>query len=57
MNDDIEIFISKIECTECDPNNDYVCFDHEREWIKEKYPNAVYTDRLTWEVDGKEVEL
>jgi len=41
----------------CDPINEYLCFDHEREAIKEKYPNAVYTDQCTWEVDGKEVEL
>ena len=49
-------YIIETNCL-CDPINDYVCYDHEREAIKEKYPNAVYTDQCTWEVDGKEVEL
>ena len=56
-NNEISIIEAESDCTECDPVNDYLCFDHEREAIKEKYPNAVYTDQCTWEVDGKEVEL
>ena len=27
-------------CDECDHENEYVCFDCEREQVKEKYPNA-----------------
>jgi len=53
--DDSQLEI-KADCS-CDPINEYLCFDHEREAIKEKYPNAVYTDQCTWEVEGKEVEL
>ena len=53
--DDSQLEI-KADCS-CDPINEYLCFDHEREAIKEKYPNAVYTDQCIWEVDGKEVEL
>ena len=43
--------LSLVSDCDCDPINKHLCFDCEREAIKEKYPNAVYTDQLTWDRD------
>ncbi len=31
------------DCDECDHENEFVCFDCERDQVKEKYPNAKYS--------------
>jgi hypothetical protein len=36
------------DCNVCDYINDYVCFDHEHQQIKEVYPNCEYTDNCEW---------
>lgn len=36
------------ECSDCDPVNNYVCFDHEEKQVRNKYPKAVYNDDLKW---------
>ena len=38
------------DCKSCDFHNNYTCFDHEDEQIKEVYPNVHYTDDLEWVV-------
>ena len=38
------------DCKSCDFHNNYTCFDHEDEQIKEVYPNVHYTDELEWVV-------
>jgi len=32
------------DCSNCDQENDYTCFDCEEHQVREKYPNAVWTD-------------
>ena len=41
--DTFEFFKANKNCDECDHENEYVCFDCEREQVKEKYPNAKYS--------------
>jgi len=36
------------DCNVCDHINNYVCFDHEHQQIKEVYPNCEYTDNCEW---------
>jgi hypothetical protein len=40
----------KTECSICDIDNDYVCFECESIFIKEKYPNYFYNDDCEWEL-------
>ena len=41
---------SKTECSTCDVDNDYVCFECESIFIKEKYPIYFYNDDCKWEL-------
>jgi len=38
------------DCNVCDYQDNYTCWDHEHEQIKEIYPNVKYTDDLEWVV-------
>ena len=38
------------DCKTCDHHNDYTCFEHEHEQIKEIYPDVEYNDDLQWVV-------
>ena len=38
-------------CNVCDHINNYVCFDHEHQQIKEVYPNCEYTDNCEWVIN------
>jgi hypothetical protein len=40
----------KKECSNCNINNDYVCFECESIFIEEKYPNYFYSDDCEWEL-------
>ena len=40
----------KTECSICDIDNDYVCFECESIFIKEKYPNYFYNDDCEWKL-------
>ena len=40
----------KTECSICDIDNDYVCFECESIFIKENYPNYFYNDDCEWEL-------
>tara|TARA_R100001591_G_scaffold73540_1_gene81595 strand:+ start:119 stop:313 length:195 start_codon:yes stop_codon:yes gene_type:complete len=38
------------DCSVCDYEDGYTCWDHEDEQIKKIYPNVKYTDDLEWVV-------
>jgi len=43
------------DCELCDEDSGYVCQDHERDQVKEKYPKATYLGFGEW-LEGDEEE-
>jgi hypothetical protein len=40
----------KTECSTCDVDNDYVCFECESIFIRDNYPYYFYNDDCEWEL-------
>lgn len=51
---EIDFVVPTEDCSLCDSVNDYVCFDCEREQVKEEYPNSHYKGYGIWVEKKKE---
>ena len=40
------------DCDECDFINNYCCFECEHDQVKNKHPNATYSDNCEWILKG-----